>query len=479
VTTAATPATGTGVRHPVRDAWDDGPAAVTARTAARLACLLAPADRTPAQRAEAAAAQDAARAARTAFLAAHAEAVHDALTGGGREPLRLDALLAAAAADFPGLVPDAARIAAERALPQAAKEGDEIDQGIFLRAILRSPVAGGRLIDAMLRPTPRALALLPGFTATGTAELEAVRLERRDGVGHLTMCRGESLNAEDETQVEDMETAVDLALLDPGIRVGVIRGGVMSHPRHRGRRVFSAGINLKRLHAGGISLAGFLLRRELGYLHKLLRGLSGGDPGGGDPGGGDPGGGGQADGGVGGRNDPAGHGGWRPTAGKPWIGVVDGFAIGGGMQLLLVLDQVIAASDSYLSLPAAQEGIVPGLGNLRLTRHTGPRIARQIILQGRRIRAAEPDARLLVDEVAEPDAMDDAVERAAALLRGPAVEANRRMINLADEPLDAFREYVAEFALQQALRLYGADVIARTGRFTGRHATDPAPGAAT
>jgi thioesterase DpgC len=450
VTTAATPATGTGVRHPVRDAWDDGPAAVTARTAARLARLPAPADRTPAQRAEAAAAQDAARAARTAFLAAHAEAVHDALTGGGREPLRLDALLAAAAADFPGLVPDAARIAAERALPQAAKEGDEIDQGIFLRAILRSPVAGGRLIDAMLRPTPRALALLPGFTATGTAELEAVRLERRDGVGHLTMCRGESLNAEDETQVEDMETAVDLALLDPGIRVGVIRGGVMSHPRHRGRRVFSAGINLKRLHAGGISLAGFLLRRELGYLHKLLRGLSGGDP-----------------------------GGWRPTTGKPWIGVVDGFAIGGGMQLLLVLDQVIAASDSYLSLPAAQEGIVPGLGNLRLTRHTGPRIARQIILQGRRIRAAEPDARLLVDEVAEPDAMDDAVERAAALLRGPAVEANRRMINLADEPLDAFREYVAEFALQQALRLYGADVIARTGRFTGRHATDPAPGAAT
>jgi hypothetical protein len=42
-----------------------------------------------------------------------------------------------------------------------------------------------------------------------------------------------------------METAVDLTLLDDGIQVGVLRGGTMTHPRHAGRRVFSAGINLK------------------------------------------------------------------------------------------------------------------------------------------------------------------------------------------------------------------------------------------
>ena len=41
----------------------------------------------------------------------------------------------------------------------------------------------------------------------------------------------------------------------------VLRGGEMSHPRYRGRRVFSSGINLKSLHGGGISLVGFLLRR--------------------------------------------------------------------------------------------------------------------------------------------------------------------------------------------------------------------------
>jgi (3,5-dihydroxyphenyl)acetyl-CoA 1,2-dioxygenase len=69
----------------------------------------------------------------------------------------------------------------------------------------------------------------------------------------------------------------------------------------------------------------------VGYIHKLLRGVlaSGGE-----------------------RWD-------TPSAEKPWLAVVDGFAIGGGMQLLLVFDQVLAASDAYFSLPAADEGIIP------------------------------------------------------------------------------------------------------------------------
>jgi thioesterase DpgC len=207
----------------------------------------------------------------------------------------------------------------------------------------------------------------------------------------------------------------------------------MSHPRYRGKRVFSAGINLKALHAGRISLTGFLLRRELGYIHKLVRGLV-----------------------VAGEPD---------GLAKPWVAAVDGFAIGGGMQLLLVFDHVLAASDSYLSLPAAQEGIVPGSANFRLTRCVGPRLARQIILGGRRIRATEPEARLLIDEVAVPADLDAAIEQRLARLQGPAVLANRRMLNHAEEPADEFRGYMAEFALQQALRIYSADVIGKVSRF--------------
>jgi (3,5-dihydroxyphenyl)acetyl-CoA 1,2-dioxygenase len=381
---------------------------------------------------------DDARAMRSHFMEMHAESVYEELTDGRDRCLRLPEIVEAAAAAFPGLVPTMDQMAAERARPQASKEGLEIDQGIFLRGVLRSPLAGSHLLDAMLRPTPRALRLLPEFSRTGAADLGSVRLERCDGAARLTMCRDDCLNAEDNQQVDDMETAVDLALLDPDVRVGLLRGGEMSHPRYRGRRVFSAGINLKALHAGRISLVDFLLGRELGYLRKLMLGV-------------------LVEDGVS----------WHsPTVQKPWVAAVDGFAIGGGMQLLLVFDHVIAASDSYFSLPAAQEGIVPGAAGFRLSRVVGPRLSRQIILEGRRIWASEPDARLIADEVVESADMEEAIEGSLDRLQRPAVAANRRLLSLAEEPPDEFRRYMAEFAVSQALRLYSDDVIGKISRFT-------------
>jgi (3,5-dihydroxyphenyl)acetyl-CoA 1,2-dioxygenase len=407
------------------------------RTDDVLAALPEPGQRSPGQRAVAVTAKDSARALRCRFMDANADAVYEELTGGRTCYLRLAELAAAAAVSFPGLVPGADRLAAERLLPQAAKEGLEIDQGIFFSRILGSPLAGPHLLDAMRRPTHRALRLLAEFTRTGAADLGSVRLERAGGAARLTMCRDDCLNAEDDRQVDDMETAVDLALLDPAVSVGLLRGGEMSHARYRGRRVFSAGINLKALHAGDISLVDFLLRRELGYIHKLLRGIL--------------------------AEDAAS---WHsPSIEKPWLAVVDGFAIGGGAQLLLVFDQVLAASDAYISLPAADEGIIPGAANLRLTRLAGTRLSRQVILTGRRIQASEPDARLLIDEIAEPGDLDTAVERRLARLQSPAVIANRRMLTVAGESQAEFLRYMAEFSLQQALRLYSEDVIRKVGRF--------------
>jgi (3,5-dihydroxyphenyl)acetyl-CoA 1,2-dioxygenase len=407
------------------------------RTDNQLEVLREPAVRSSQQRAAAAAAKDAMRILRCQFMDSHADAVYDELTADRVRYLRLAELAKAAASAFPGLVPTAAQLAAERARPQSGKEGHEIDQGIFFSRVLRSPLAGPHLLDAMLRPTPRSLRLLPEFVRTGVSDLGSVRLQRTGGAARLTMCRDDCLNAEDNRHVDDMETAVDLALLDPSVEVGLVRGAAMSHPRYRGKRVFSAGINLKALHAGGISLVDFLLRRELGYIHKLLRGVLVED---------------------GSR--------WHSAAvEKPWIAVVDGFAIGGGMQLLLVFDRVLAASDAYFSLPAADEGIIPGAANFRLSRCAGARLSRQVIVQGRRILASEPEARLLVDEVLDPGDLDNAIEKSLAGLRGPAVVANRRMLNLAEESPDEFRRYMAEFALQQALRLYGDDVVSKVSRF--------------
>ncbi|AIG79213.1 Hypothetical protein AJAP_31995 [Amycolatopsis japonica] len=378
---------------------------------------------------------DEVRTLRAAFVEAHAEELYAELTDGRTRYLRIDELVRAAALAFPGLVPSEAQMAAERARPQAEKEGREIDQGIFLRGILRAPKAGPHLLDAMLRPTARARRLLPEFLETGVVQMEAVRLERRDGVAHLTLCRDDCLNAEDAQQVDDMETAVDLVLLDPSVRVGLLRGGVMSHPRYLGRRVFCAGINLKKLSSGDIPLVDFLLRRETGYIQKIFRGL---------------------------LTDDSWH---SRFTGKPWMAAVDSFAIGGGTQLLLVFDHVLAASDAYLSLPAAKEGIIPGVSNFRLSRIAGPRVARQVILGGRKLRADEPDARSIVDEVVPPEEMDAAIDGALARLDGEAVAANRRMVNLSEEPPEEFRRYIAEFALQQALRIYGADVIGKVDGF--------------
>ena len=248
-------------------------------------------------------------------------------------------------------------------------------------------------------------------------------IERRECAAHLTINNASCLNAEDNRLVDDVETAVDLALLDPDVRVGVLRGGVMTHPRYAGRRLFSAGINLKALHNGEISYVDFLLRRELGFISKLMRGVR-----------------------------PVGAG--AEITEKPWIAAVDGFAIGGGAQLLLVFDHVIAAADSYINLPAANEGIVPGFANLRLTRAVGSRFARQMILSGRKIWASEQDARLLVDQVVDPASVEAAIDAQVQVLNAPATIANRHMLHVTEEPTDLFLRYAAEFSLMQAERLY-------------------------
>ncbi|WP_107060771.1 (3,5-dihydroxyphenyl)acetyl-CoA 1,2-dioxygenase DpgC [Streptomyces olivaceus] len=389
------------------------------------------------ERTRAATAHAEVRAVRRDFLARHTDTVYGLLTDGLTRRPRLPDLVDAVADRVPGLVPTRAQMAAELRFVQAEKEGREIDQGRFCGAVLRSPTAGRHLVETMLGPTPRALELLDRFRAEGRVELDAVHVERRGTAAHVEFRNPGRLNAENARLVADLDTAVDLVLLDDTVRVGVLRGGTTDHPAHRGRRVFSAGIDLTDLRDGRIPLVGFLLARELGYVNKLLHGL---------------------------LTDPAPGAGSERYVTKPWIGAVDTFAIGGGMQLLLTLDHVVAEEGAYVSLPAAEEGIVPGAGNLRLTRQTGARLARQVVLGGRRIAATGPEAAAVYDEVVPADRMDEAVERAAAALAAPAVAANRRMLALAEEPLDHFRTYLAEFAFAQADRAYAPDVLDKVER---------------
>jgi thioesterase DpgC len=401
--------------------------------------------RSPGEQRIAAEAHRCCRQVRTRFMRLHGGRVYDELTENRRRELRVDELVYRAAELFPGLVPSRAQIAKERQRAQADKEGREIDQGIFFRELLRLPDIGRHIAEAMLRPTRRAQELLPAFRARSELSLPTVHIRRVDVAAHITICNNECLNAEDDNLVADMETAVDVALLDPNVQVGVLRGGPMTHPKYRSRRVFCSGINLKDLYSGQISFVDFLLRRELGYVNKLLRGL---------------------------RLEA--EAGFPSRLQKPWGAAVDTFAIGGGMQMLLVVDRVVAGSDSYMSLPATKEGLIPGAASLRLSRALPSRVVRDVILGGRKLLANEPNGSLLIDEVVDPSDMDAAVARSVDLLAAPAVAANRRMLNMAAEPLDQFREYMAEFALEQAHRLYSPDLAATLSRSWARSAASTA-----
>jgi thioesterase DpgC len=402
-----------------------------------LASLPAKADRSESERRVAEQVHDCSRALRREFLSLHAEWLFDSLTDRGMLSKRISELAYEASEKCPGLVPTRAQIADELQHLQKHKEEREIDQGLLLQSWLAHPRIGLGVMRAMLRPTRRATELLERFEQDGEIVLETVTLQRHQAAGHITLHNLSCLNAEDNQLVDDLETAVDLVLLSPSIKAGIMRGGIMTHPRYAGRRVFSAGINLKNLNAGKISFLDFLMRREFGFISKIMRGL---------------------------RPEQAAPHDIGPFLEwqKPWLAVVDSFAIGGGAQLLLAFDRVIATPDSFISLPAAQEGIVPGLSNLRLTRAVGARIARQIILFGRKIWATEPAGSLVIDEIVEAASMEEAIARNASDLCSPAVVANRHMLNLSEEPLEAMRHYATDFALLQAVRLYSPDVLNKT-----------------
>ncbi|MFF9347889.1 enoyl-CoA hydratase/isomerase family protein [Streptomyces sp. NPDC014734] len=374
----------------------------------------------------------AARRVRRRFVGLHAERLYAELTDDRRAFRRLDELAAGAAELVPGLVPTKEQIETERRRPQREKEGREIDHGILFHGLLRSRTAGRHLMEAMRRPTPGALAALAGFRARGRADLGIASVERRGEVGEVTVNNAEFLNAEDDLLVAALEVAVDLVLLDDRIRVGVMRGAPMTHPRYAGRRVFGAGINLTRLYRGEISLVDFFLARELGYINKVFRGLSVPDDG---------------------RD-------WLPEpVEKPWVAAVDTFAIGGAAQILLVFDRVVATDDAYFTLPALREGIIPGAANLRLPRVAGNRLARQSIFADRRIDASSPEGRLLCDETVPAARMDAAVDAAAVALADPAVVANRRVLHAHEEPEDLLRHYLADYAVEQCRRLHSPDLV--------------------
>jgi thioesterase DpgC len=154
----------------------------------------------------------------------------------------VDELCRLAGHAHPKTLPTEEELRAEAALAQRDKKGLEKAQGEFLAQILGDPVAGTHLCHAMLLRREDSREKFSEFDRRGEVELGGVHLSRQGKAAVLTMRNPRYLNAEDESTLDGMEIAVDLALLDPKTQVCVLRGGPVEHPKYAGRRVFGAGI---------------------------------------------------------------------------------------------------------------------------------------------------------------------------------------------------------------------------------------------
>ena len=122
---------------------------------------------------------------------------------------------------------------------------------------------------------------------------------------------------------------------------------------------------------------------------------------------------------------------------KPWIAAVNGFALGGGCELAMMADFIIASDNAKFGQPEINLGVAPGMGgSQRLTRAIGKSKAMEMCLTGRMMGAEEAErANLVVRVVPLAELIANALKTAASIAAKPpmATIANKEMVNSAFE----------------------------------------------
>lgn len=221
--------------------------------------------------------------------------------------------------------------------------------------------------------------------------MSAVHLEARSGILIITLDRPKA-NAIDVATSLELYTAFKALNDDPALRVGIITGT---------GRFFSAGWDLGAANEGEA---------------------------------------------VDADHGPGGFAGLTEyfSLTKPVIAAVNGLAVGGGFELALAADLIVASTTARFWLPEAQLGMLPDSGGLlRLPKAIPARLAREMILTGRRLEAGEAATLGLVSRVVEPEALlDSALELAGTIARSAplAIAAARDILRMA-EGLDVEQGY--------------------------------------
>jgi enoyl-CoA hydratase len=122
---------------------------------------------------------------------------------------------------------------------------------------------------------------------------------------------------------------------------------------------------------------------------------------------------------------------------KPWIAAVNGFALGGGCELAMMADFIIASETARFGQPEIKLAVAPGMGgSQRLTRAVGKAKAMDMCLTGRMMDAAEAERSGLVSRVVPAaDLLATAMKVAAEIAAMPPLAAmmNKEMVNVAFE----------------------------------------------
>jgi enoyl-CoA hydratase len=206
-----------------------------------------------------------------------------------------------------------------------------------------------------------------------------------DGVALVTLDRPKVLNALDFAMIAELTDALEALDRDPGCRAIVITGS--------GDRAFAAGADIHEL---AVQTPATLLADD--HFHRWER---------------------------------------IKRIRKPLIAAVRGFAVGGGCELAMTCDLLVAGDDAQFGQPEIKLGVMPGAGGTqRLTRAMGKARAMELVLTGRTMGALEADAHGLVTRVVPAaETVASALQLAAAIAAMPplAVIAAKEAVNGAEE----------------------------------------------
>jgi enoyl-CoA hydratase len=214
---------------------------------------------------------------------------------------------------------------------------------------------------------------------------ETVRVEREGAVGVVTLDRPKALNALSGQLLHELARAVDELESDEAIGCILVTGS---------EKAFAAGADIKEM-------------QPRGYMDVFMSDLFTVD----------------AE--------------RLATCRKPTIAAVAGYALGGGCELAMMCDTIIAAEDAKFGQPEITIGTMAGIGGTqRLTRAVGKAVAMDICLTGRTMDAAEAKMLGLVSRVVAADRLMDEARQMAktiAAMSRPAAMLTKEAVNRAFE----------------------------------------------